>query len=238
MSGTLVHLVVADKLYDMLGSGIIKSFPLFVGGNLAPDAVHARQNYQRIDKKRSHLCEGIRSYGYGYPEISKLFRERVNEFIKDYYLPANTDKDLYLGYVTHLLLDEFDMFSAYESLENKLKNEENDISASKSKRNLADEGNSGIHREFFKSYTNFYNVSASQYIFTQNVVEALEAVWDYEIDKYVSAYEINASKRWVINKYFRTELPKDKISATKSEKDIFFVDKAAISIFKQIQNMI
>jgi len=79
MASTITHLAIADKIYSILGDGIIRNLPLFFGGNLAPDAVHAKKDYQRADKKYSHLCDGIRSYGYGYPEIARLFKDRVDE---------------------------------------------------------------------------------------------------------------------------------------------------------------
>ena len=55
MSGTLLHIAIADKIYDISGSSIVKNLPLFFGGNIAPDAVHAKEDYQRRDKKHSHL---------------------------------------------------------------------------------------------------------------------------------------------------------------------------------------
>ena len=51
MSGTLLHIAIADKIYDISGSSIVKNLPLFFGGNIAPDAVHAKEDYQRRDKK-------------------------------------------------------------------------------------------------------------------------------------------------------------------------------------------
>jgi hypothetical protein len=70
MSGTLIHLAIADKIYDILGGDVVKNLPLFFGGNIAPDAVHAKKDYQRAYKKQSYLCDAICSYGYGYPEIN------------------------------------------------------------------------------------------------------------------------------------------------------------------------
>ena len=67
MSGTLLHIAIADKIYDISGSSIVKNLPLFFGGNIAPDAVHAKEDYQRRDKKHSNLCYDLYSYGYGYP---------------------------------------------------------------------------------------------------------------------------------------------------------------------------
>ena len=97
MAFTSTHIAVADRINSILGDGVIKNLPLFFGGNLAPDAIHAKKDYQIADKKRSHLCEGIRSYGYGYAEIAQLFKDRVNEFINKYYLIAGEDKDLYFA---------------------------------------------------------------------------------------------------------------------------------------------
>ena len=39
MSGTLIHLAIADKISFILGGDVIKNLPLFFGGNIAPDAV-------------------------------------------------------------------------------------------------------------------------------------------------------------------------------------------------------
>ncbi len=50
MPGTVTHLAIADAIYEELGNRIIKSPPLFYGGNIAPDAVHARAGYQRADE--------------------------------------------------------------------------------------------------------------------------------------------------------------------------------------------
>ena len=71
MAGAITHLVIAEKIYAELGDDIIKNVPLFFGGNIAPDAIHAKKDYQRADKVRVHLRPT--SYGYGYPERNKQF---------------------------------------------------------------------------------------------------------------------------------------------------------------------
>ena len=58
MPHTITHLAIADKIYVILGGEVIKNLPLFFGGNLAPDAIHAKKDYQRADKKHSHLSTG------------------------------------------------------------------------------------------------------------------------------------------------------------------------------------
>ena len=203
MAGTATHIAIADKINSILGDGAIKNLPLFFGGNLAPDAIHAKADYQRADKKHTHLCDGIRSYGYGYPEIAKLFGDRVNDFIKNYYQTANDDKDLYFGYIVHLLVDEFYLLSVYERLENHLKNNGANPDEPGFRKNLADEVNNGGHREFFSDTSYIIDISAQDYDFKQNVVDILEAAWDYEVKDYIGANEINTSKRWVIDNFFK-----------------------------------
>lgn len=242
MAGTVTHLAVADKIYSVLGGGIIKNAPLFFGGNIAPDAIHAKKDYQRADKKHSHLCDGIRSYGYGYPQTAKLFKDRINKFIEDYYMTAieNEDKDLYLGYIVHLLVDEFYLLSVYERLENHLKNNGVNTDDPGFRKNLADEVNDDPsaynekYIEFFRETSYILDISAQDYDFKQNIVDVLEAVWDYEVKDYIGVNEINISKRWVINNFLKRDNPvnDDKESA------VNFINTASENIIPQILKII
>jgi len=235
MAGTVTHLAIADKIYSILGDSVIKNLPLFFGGNIAPDAIHAKKDYQRADKKRSHLCEGIRSYGYGYPEISELFKDRVNEFIQNYYLPAGDEKDLYLGYVTHLLADECNLLMIYRHLEEDLKNNEANAVGSDFRKNLADSVNNGEYRDIFKNISNIYDISIHDYQFKQNIMDILEAVWDYGVKDYVGANEINISKRWVIDTFFKGESPQGN---NKCDKEIEFIDLTAKNIIERLSSIL
>jgi len=211
MAYTVTHIVIADRINSILGDGVIKNLPLFFGGNLAPDAVHAKPNYQRADKKHSHLCDGIKSYGYGYPEISKLFKDRVNEFIANYYMTAGEDKDLYFGYIVHLLVDELFMFSVFERLEQHLKSNGANPDEPGFSKKLADEISDDpqfynpVYVKFFSDISYILNLPVHEYDFKQNPVDILEAVWDYEVKDYISVNEININKRWVINNFFKSE---------------------------------
>ena len=237
MSGTLIHLAIADKIYDILGGDVIKNLPLFFGGTIAPDAVHARKNYQRAYKKHSHLCDDICSYGYGYPEINMLFKDRVNGFAKKYYMNAGEDKDLYLGYIVHLLVDEFEMFSACERLINQLKSDGVNPDVPELRKNLADEINNGGYKEFFKQDANIYDILAYEYKFNQKVVDILEAVWDYEVKDYISGNEINISKRWTINKVFKSGLIEDSIVSNR-KRAVKFINLATKNVIEQLQYLI
>ena len=240
MATTVTHAAIADKIYAVLGSGIIKDFPLFLAGNLAPDAIHAKQDYQREDKKRSHLCDGIRSYGYGYPEIAQLFHDRIDEFIRNYYLPAGTDKDLYLGYVVHLLVDEIYLLTVYENLEEHLKSNGADPDEAGFRKKLANEISNDpqfynpAYVDFFAEAASIYDIPASEYDFKENILDALEAVWDYEVRDYIGANEINASKRWVINTFFKGESAQ---SNGNYDRVLKFIDLAAEKMVERIRDI-
>lgn len=238
MSGTLIHLAVADKIYDISGSSIVKNLPLFFGGNIAPDAVHAKEDYQRRDKKHSHLCDDIYSYGYGYPQMNKLFRRRVNEFAENYYQTAGKDKDLYLGYIIHLLVDEFDMYSAFERLIAQLGESKINFDKPGSRKRLADEVNCGSYRDFFVEDASGYDISAREYRFTQNVVDILESVWDYEVKDYISSDEINTSKLWVINNVLKREPVHNELVGNDPLKAVEFIDLAAEHVLEQLHHII
>lgn len=230
MAFTSTHIAIADRINSILGDGVINNLPLFFGGNIAPDAIHAKKNYQRADKKHSHLCDGIRSYGYGYPEIARLFKGRVNEFIEKYYMTAGEDKDLYFGYIVHLLVDEFYLLSAYERLENHLINNGANPDEPGFRKKLADEISDDpqeyneAYIDFFRETSSIINISANDYDFKQNAVDVLEAVWDYEVKDYIGVNEINISKRWAIDHFFKSEKTQ---SNNAREIAIKFVDLAA-----------
>ena len=241
MAGTATHIAIADKINSILGDGVIKNLPLFFGGNLAPDAIHAKKDYQRADKKHSHLCDGIKLFGYGYPEIARLFKERVNEFIEKYYMTAGEDKDLYFGYIVHLLVDEFYTLSAYERLENHLKSSRANPDEPGFRKKLADEISDDpqfynpAYVDFFSQTSTILTISANEYGFKQNVVEVLEAVWDYEVKDYIGADEINISKRWIINDFHKNENAKSDVDR---EMAIQFVALAAENIIGQLRSMV
>ena len=229
MASSVTHIAIADRINSILGGGVIKNLPLFFGGNLAPDAIHAKPNYQRADKKHSHLCDGIKSYGYGYPEISKLFKDRVNEFIANYYMTAGEDKDLYFGYIVHLLVDEIFALSVFERLENNLINNGANPDEPEFRKNLADEVNGNDYREaFIDTYIHDYD-------FIQNAIDILEAVWDYEVKDYISVNEINISKRWVINTFFKIEKTESNGDPEIARK---FVDFAANEIVNRLSSIL
>lgn len=106
------------------------------------------------------------------------------------------------------------------------------------RKNLADEVNNDGHRKFFKEDASIYDNSVREYIFKQNVVDTLEAVWDYEVKDYISANEINISKRYVINKLFKSEPMQYSIKSNDRNKALEFIDLAANNVVGQLEGII
>ncbi len=62
MPGTITHLLVAKKVIDKLERDVIKNHGLFYAGTLAPDAIHAKSDYKREDKKKTHFVSALNSF--------------------------------------------------------------------------------------------------------------------------------------------------------------------------------
>jgi len=237
MAATPTHLAIADRICSLLGDGVIKNLPLFFGGNIAPDAVHSKQNYRRADKDHSHLRDGIHLYGYGNPESARLLKNRVNAFVSNYYMTAGESVDLYFGYIVHLLADELYMLSAMNQLEAHLIAGGRSFDDPESRAKLAGEisddpqAYNPDYVGFFRNVSSLIDIEAIEFPFVHHPVDLLEAVWDYEIRDYVRVDEINTNKRWVINTFFDSEKPK---SGVHHEKAMAFIDFAASDIINRL----
>ena len=223
MAGTVTHIAIAEKIYSIVGSGKIGSLEDFYNGNLAPDAIHAKIGYQRADKKRSHLTENIPNSQIINPEKTKLFYSRVNAFINNYYLNSDNENDLHLGYITHLLADALFNMTVRENVV---------------KRASAD----GINQhepEFAQIITkdiiNVDYILVSKYPFTQNPVEILERKWDYEIKDFINKDEINGSKWWVIDSFFKNPPEPQPLKYYSYDEAVDFIESAVDNIVYKLR---
>lgn len=106
MPGLITHLEIANNIGKKLKTGIIKNRALFYIGSIAPDAVHSKEDYQRIHKKKSHLRQEIADVDFNNISNLELFYSRVEKFINNNIFKESKFNDLYKGYVVHLLTDE------------------------------------------------------------------------------------------------------------------------------------
>ena len=201
MAGTVTHLAIADIIYrTSLARENIINLPLFYCGNLAPDAVHAKPDYQRADKTKTHLREGISSAELHNDEKHDIYKERIDVFLKKHYFINNEYKDLYLGYAVHLRADE--LFTGH-ACPAKARVEER-----MHKDGIVFQNEQEFTRSLVHDMVSTDIIFANKWEWTQNPVQILESVWDYEVKGYVGKTETNNSKCWVIDTFFKTDAPK------------------------------
>jgi len=193
MAGTITHLAVADLICEKVGDNFFKSPSLFFCGNIAPDAVHARNNYVRQYKKHTHLTEGISGSDFQVEEKIKLYHLRLNEYIDKYYSFASEYADLYLGYIVHLVTDEFFNIHIRKEFASALEKE----------------GIKDTDKEFFSSFMREIDAVdreiLQKYPFKHDLKRMLDADHGYEITDMIIADEAERSKRWVIDSLLSNE---------------------------------
>lgn len=114
MAGSVEHMAVAVELLRedqrQQGSFLKLKDPVhFVLGNLAPDGIMSRKGYVRSMKMHTHFRDGIPDWEFTREDHQKVFHQRIRGFCAQMLLEPALDRDLYLGYVTHILTDEIFM---------------------------------------------------------------------------------------------------------------------------------
>ena len=114
MAGSVEHMAVAVELLreDQRKQGSflkLKDPVQFVLGNLAPDGIMSRKGYVRSMKMHTHFRDGIPDWEFTREDHQKVFHQRIRSFCAQMLLEPALDRDLYLGYVTHILTDEIFM---------------------------------------------------------------------------------------------------------------------------------
>ncbi len=110
MSYTMTHIYIAENVAKHIKG--ISDFPTYIVGSIAPDAVHARDNYNPTHKEKSHLfTEGLR-----WGRIENMSQVKSwKKSIADYYHAHKKDVDFnfLLGYTVHLFSDVYSSMNFY-----------------------------------------------------------------------------------------------------------------------------
>ena len=187
MAGTVMHLVIADRLIEQLN---IQNPGYFYCGNLAPDAIMNRENYVREMKRHTHFKDGIRLHEFREPENFKAYLVRLMDFYHTLVEKPDPHHEIYFGYLTHLLVDELYVLHFRDGFVDQ----------------LVAEGKEPTDIDFFRKFTrDVYMVDlelVQTHSFRYPMPETLRIKETYEIPGFITSKELLDSKEFVIHANF------------------------------------
>lgn len=220
MAGTITHLVIADQLIKPLH---IQNPALFYCGNLAPDAIMAREGYRREMKRHTHFKDDIRLNDLHLPQCYHQYRRTLQTFIDRYLRPGSPDYELYLGYVTHILADEVFILTLRD----------------KHVQRLLAEGRDPGDPTYFTAFGRDVDLNdwqlVREYAFQYPMPDILLQEQDYEITDYITCQELQASKQFIINKNFLTFHENETPAVFPFSENQEFIREALAYIQKEIK---
>lgn len=221
MAGTVTHLVIADQLLEPLR---IQRPSLFYCGNLAPDAIMARENYQREMKRHTHFKDNIRLGDLHLPECYERYRRALGAFAERFLHPANPDYELYLGYVTHMLADEVFILTLRDA----------------HVRRLTASGRDADDPDYFAAFGRDVDLNdwrlVREYTFRYPMPDILLTEQGYEITGYITRRELRDSKAFIIKKNFLTPHRETQPAVFSFEENQQFIRDACLYIQKAIRD--
>lgn len=190
MAGVITHLVIGKEMLNILPENAIKDKGLFYLGTVAPDAVHAREDYIRAHKKHSHFRDDIPDRDFEIPANYALYQERLIDFINSCNKKKDDLKDYYLGYVVHILTDELFVLSIRKEF----------------CRTMAELGIDQNDRPFFDYIVADMNrndyLMVDQYDGMDEIRKYVEAEPAQPVEGYISSQEMNDCRDWLIYHHF------------------------------------
>ncbi len=210
-----MHLAVADALLDVLK---IQNPALFYCGNLAPDAIMSKEGYVREMKRHTHFKDGIRLHELRIPEKMALYQERLMDFYERYVAVPSKDRELFLGYLTHMLADELYILDFRDGFVDR----------------LTAAGKSPDDREFFHRFArDVYQVDlrlAREYPFRYPMPETLERESGYEIPGLVDRQSLVDSKEFIIRLNFQNTAEPEALQVMTYEENLEFMKRCVEKI--------
>lgn len=223
MAGSVEHLAVTVELLhiDKAAGGSLlqlKDTVHFVLGNLAPDGIMSRKGYTRPMKMHTHFRDGIPDWEFTAPSNLQLFHQRIRQFSREMLSDPALDRDLYLGYITHILTDEIFMKTVRPEFMEK----------------IAVRGLTDRDAETFEHFT--YDVNqidfrlGREYPGMDAMRECLLCEDDCSIREMITQQELADSREWVRNFFFdQAPMPGQPVYYT-YERALQFIQEAALFI--------
>lgn len=195
MAGTVEHLAVALELIRRWTGNVPQEQRLlhpqrFLLGNVCPDGIMSRRNYERSMKMHTHFRDGIPDYEFCLPRNLELFHQRLYRFAQETLTDSSPERELYLGYLTHILADEIFMRTVRQEFMQK----------------ISVVGLTERDAETFEHFT--YDVNqidfrlAREYPAMDWAYRCLREAEPYEIQGLLTERELTDSRKWLLDFFF------------------------------------
>lgn len=231
MAGTMVHLVVAEKLLDILShqrwsysfdDNLMLNTDYFIAGNICPDGIMAREGYERSMKLHSHFRDDIPDGSFDKPGMIPIFEKRMQQFWQEHIKDEKECPGLYLGYITHMMTDErFILKERPKFFEN-----------------IATIGLTQKDVETFIRFNRETDLVDFRLIREfpelQEARRALKRVSDYEIRGMITKEELTASRKWILEHFFETEHTDEKAEFLKYDSMVRFIEEITTEIIERL----
>lgn len=224
MAGVITHMVVAREIKKLLPKTTIKDMGLFYLGNLAPDAVHAREDYIRAYKKHSHFRDDIIDKDFSKQENLNLFHQRVIDFINEYRDREDGLQDLYRGYVAHILTDELFVLTLREEFCKALEQQQ----IAQSDPRFFEYIIADMNRNDF--------LLTRDYEGSEEICKCMEGACVYPIEGYISAKELHICRDWLLRQHYYEKNEFLQPRFISYEKNLSFIEMAAADIVKRLSD--
>lgn len=232
MAGTMVHLLVAEKLYQGIRErGLVYAAPhltvpeeaYFIAGNICPDGIMAREGYRREMKLHTHFRDGIPDGSFEAPGMVELFEERMNAFWQEHLQDEGEKPGLYLGYVTHMMTDErFILEERPEFF-----------------RRIAVLGLTERDRETFVRFGKETDLVDFHLIYDfpeiTRAKELLMKIEPYEIRGMLNAKELTASREWILQYFFGEAHLPEETKYLRYDSMVAFAEQVTEEILERLQ---
>lgn len=227
MAGTMQHIAIALELLKRWEDTVpIESRELFVEGNIIPDSIMSRKHYTRDLKMHTHFRDGIADYEFSRPENLERYHRRIHEFADRFLREPRGDWDLYLGYLTHTLTDEYFMLTVRPEFLEK----------------IAALGLTDRDPETFAHFT--FDVDqidfrlAEEYPGMECVSQMFRCMPPVSIEGMITEEEAEKSNRWLVSTYFeRTEMREEPVYYT-YQRALCFISEAVEVIDGSVEEYI
>ncbi len=200
MAGTIVHLLTAMLLYEeidkrqgryVFDSAYKPEKRYFVAGNICPDGIMARTNYERSMKLHTHFRDGIPDGSFDKEGMVSLFERRMQAFWKEHIEDEKEKPGLYLGYVTHMMTDEAFILKERPRFFERI-------------------AAIGLTQKDVETFIRF-NKETDQVDFRlinenpilQEAYQILEQIEPYEIKGMITKDELTQSRQWILEHFFQ-----------------------------------